>query len=87
MVAELGEFLYTDPSVPQRFHRGSGPERPVLLAGEVRALPAAGSSAQIRAVPAAAVACAVAKLAGVAVRASLTRARSAGQDREPFRVC
>ena len=41
VVRQLGEFLDTDPGVPQRFHRGPGPERPVLLAGQVAALPGA----------------------------------------------
>ena len=36
---QLGEFLDADPGVPQRLHRRPGPERPVLLAGQVAALP------------------------------------------------
>ena len=51
VMGQFGELLDTDPGVPQRLHRGPGPERPVLLAGQVAALPGGwGRSAQIRAV-------------------------------------
>ena len=37
VVGQLGEFLDADAGVAQHFHRGPGPERPVLLAGQVAA--------------------------------------------------
>ena len=42
VVGQLGEFLDADAGVAQRFHCGPGPERAVLLTGQVAAFAAAG---------------------------------------------